>query len=123
MARYKVCSKTGKFLILDEGTGEWRIDRTGHNSNQFDVTKPVAIMADIKEFVSIAGHKPELITSRSQLARHERSNNMRQVGNDLTTRNGGRVTERAKERDAKRAEIIRKGGIKVSWTDYNHKSV
>ena len=116
MARFKVCRKTGKFLILDEGTGEWRPDRTGHNSTRFDVTKPVAIMPDIKEFVSVAGHKPELITSRSQLGRHERSNNMRQVGTDMKG-----VTERANKRAAERAEIAAKSGIKVEWGNYDPK--
>lgn len=121
MARYKVCAKTGKFLILDEGTGQWKVDRTGHNSNRFDVTKPVTIMSDIKEFVSIAGHKPERITSRSQLARHERSNNMRQVGNDLKG-----VTARENARQEARARIIEQGkkrGTKVdtSWSTYSEK--
>ena len=119
MARYKVCSKTGKFLILDEGTGEWRVDRTGHNSNKLDLSKPITIMKDIDEFVSVAGHKPERITSRSQLARHERSNNMKQVGNDLK----GRITERENRRARERAEVAAKSGIKVTWTDYNPKSV
>ena len=68
------------------------------------------IMSDIREFVSIAGEKPELITSRSQLARHERSNNMRQVGNDLK----GKVIQREKRRiqaGIDRAKQV--GGVKV----------
>lgn len=117
MARFKICPRTGKTLKLDEKTGEWKPDR--QRECKLDLSRPIAIMPDIREFVSIAGHKPELITSRSQLARHERSNNMRQVGNDLK----GRITERTNSKAARDAETIRKGGVKVTWSDYNARSV
>ena len=72
------------------------------------------LMADIKPFVSVAGAKPEWITSRSGLARHERSNNMRQVGNDLK----GKIIEREQRRVNGPIEAAKKvKGVKVdvSW--------
>lgn len=115
MARYKICPKSGKTLTLDETTGEWMLDRS--RSSRFDPKRPVrlTVFSDIQEFVSVAGDKPELITSRSQLARHERSNNMRQVGNDLK----GKVVEKAKRRAqadkdfiAKNARLVR---VSTKW--------
>lgn len=72
------------------------------------------LMGDIKPFVSVAGHKPELITSRSQLARHERSNNIRQVGNDLK----GKIIEREQRRvnaPIEAAKKVRGVKVDVSW--------
>lgn len=91
MARYKICRKTAKTLVLDEATGEWKPDRS--RANKCDLSKSINVVPDIKEFVSVAGHKPELITSRSQLGRHMRSNNMRQVGNDLQ----GKIIDKVKK--------------------------
>lgn len=68
------------------------------------------LMKDIAEFVSVAGDKPERITSRSQLARHERSNNMRQCGNDLK----GRIVPREKKRIQDGLDSVRQArGVKV----------
>jgi hypothetical protein len=73
------------------------------------------IMSDIKEFVANATDKPELITSRSQLARYERSNNIRQVGNDLK----GRIVADGKKRVARDRELVqreaRRARVDLKW--------
>lgn len=111
MARFKIDAKTGKTLTLDEKTGEWKPDRSRAKS-RLDLNKAVVIMKDIDEFVSYAGPKPELITSRSQLGRHERSNNMRQAGDFKP----GEVVAREKKRVEGPMEAARRaGGVSVEW--------
>ena len=70
-----------------EGPGLY-YKETGYQLDQpqgNEVCKPM-VMCDISEFVARAHHdkldkwRPQLITSRSQRARYERSNNIRQCG-------------------------------------------
>lgn len=72
------------------------------------------IMSDIREFVSVATDKPVRITSRSQLAAYERSNNIRQCGDYKP----GEVVRREKRRVNAPIEAAKKvKGVKVdvSW--------
>ncbi len=73
------------------------------------------IMSDIREFVSNATDTPTLISSRSQLARYERSNNIRQVGNDLK----GKIVADGKRRQANDKALIkreaRRARVDLKW--------
>lgn len=115
MARYKY-DRDGKLLSLDEKTGEWKRDRT---KGKWDFSKPARLtyMPDIQPFVSVAGHRPELISSRFHLGRHERSNNMRQVGNDLK----GHHVASTKRRHAADMALIKRESRRVrtdvSWSN------
>ena len=120
MARYKFDAKTGGMLILNEKTGRW-------NKQRKRAEKPLQgsfnLVPAIKEFVSHAGNsgKPELITSRSQLRRHERSNGIRQAG-DFKDGHMIAQTEKRHEQDkAERTRLMREtnlrssGGKDFSW--------
>jgi len=80
MSRFKVDAKTGNLLVLNEKTGKWRKERK-KTEDKVDYSRGVTFMPDIKPFVANA-HKGKAIeiTSRSQLARYERSNNLKQAG-------------------------------------------
>ena len=73
------------------------------------------VMSDLKEFVSNATDKPVRITSRSQLAAYERSNGIKQVGNDLK----GKIVSGQKRRDADRAAYLQKNArrtrVEAKW--------
>lgn len=102
MARYRICPKTGRTLVFDEKTERWKKARkTKDKAPALGAT----FMPDIKPFVANATDKPVEITSRSQLARYERSNNIRQAG-DWKPRE---IIERAQsrtERDMREASRL-----------------
>ena len=78
MSRIKICRDTGRVLSYCEKTGTWKPERK--KKDKFNYAGRVNFMPDIKAFVANATDRPTLITSRSQLARSERSNNIRQCG-------------------------------------------
>ncbi|RPJ39776.1 MAG: hypothetical protein EHM35_01460 [Planctomycetaceae bacterium] len=106
-------------LVLNEKTGRWNKQRK--RADRFAISS-VTVFSDIKEFVSHAGNagKPELITSRSQLRAHERSNGMRQCGDikpgDIIARQSKR-----RERDMQEASRLTRetnlkpGGKHFQW--------
>jgi hypothetical protein len=73
------------------------------------------LMNDIKEFVSHATDRPVRITSRSQLAAYERSNNIRQCGDYKP----GEVVAREKKRIQKGIDnaraMARKVRVSTDW--------
>lgn len=110
MSRYRYDAKTGSMRVFDERTGKWKPDRSRKNANR--VVAP-SVMPDIQPFVANASDKPQLITSRSQLGRYERSNGIRQAGDFKP----GEIIERRKKKVAReRADAI--GAAPVAWTDF-----
>lgn len=79
MSRYKYDAAKGCMVTLDEKTGKWKPERK-KAKDKFDYAKRMNFMPDIQPFVSRATEKAVEITSRSQLARYERSNGIRQCG-------------------------------------------
>lgn len=111
MARFKIDPKSGKVLVYSERTGKWRVERKKKGEDR--IATP-SVMPDIKEFVANATDKPALITSRSQLARYERSNNIRQCGDHKP---GDIIARRKKSVEAGLAEARKLGGgVTVQWT-------
>jgi len=82
MARYKY-DTAGKLLAYDDATGEWKREKKAKGKWDFSRKAGFTYVADIAEFIAVATDKPQLISSRSALARYERSNGIKQVGNDL----------------------------------------
>jgi hypothetical protein len=102
MARYKFTAD-GRMLKLDEATGEWKPERrTSKGKSKLKFGRGVNYVPDIAEFVAHATDTPTLISSRSQLARYERANNIRQVGNDLK----GRIVAEGKRRAAAERALV-----------------
>lgn len=114
MSRYRIDPKTGKTLRLNEKTGRWVQDRT--RAKGFDFSKRMNFVPDIKEFVSVATEKPVLISSRSQLAAYERSNNIRQAGDFKKGEIAGRRKKKV-ERELYEAKALG-GGVNVAWSDF-----
>lgn len=113
MSRYRYDSGTGRMLRFDERAGAWKPDRSRKNASR--IVAP-SVMPDIRAFVAHAADKPQLITSRSQLGRYERSNNIRQAGD---FRPGEIVQRRKKRVDAGLAEAKRLGGgVNVTWSEF-----
>lgn len=108
MARYKFDDKRNCMLVLNEKTGRWIKDRVKKTK------APIAgafFMPDIKPFVANATDKPVEITSRSQLARYERANQIRQCGDYRTGEMISRVNARS-ERDMREASrLARETGL------------
>ena len=104
MSRYRYDAATGKMLTLDPKTGKWKPERN-KTKDKFNYAGRVNFMPDIKEFVANATDKPTLITSRSQLARYERSNNIRQCGDFKPGEIIAREKKR-KERDMQEASRL-----------------
>lgn len=118
MSRYRWDDKTGKFLRLNEN-GKWVKDRK--KPKGFDYSRPMNFVPDIREFVAHATDKPVLITSRSQLARYERANNVRQCGDYKP----GEIQERRRKKvERERAEAIKSAGLRpeqakpVTWSEF-----
>lgn len=65
------------------------------------------VMGDIAPFVSPVGERPEVISSRSILRAHERSNGVYQVGNDINPIKKGIAKKKALEEAGK--------GVTVEW--------
>lgn len=113
MATYRYDHTTGGLLRLCEKTGKWKKDRKTKDR----VCAP-SVMADIRPFISRATDKPVEITSRSQLARYERSNNIRQCGD---FRSGEIETKRKRKIRAEIAEATKHAGVPLSsvqWSDF-----
>lgn len=82
-----------------------------HSDKRSDLPSP-AFMPDIKPFLAVSTRKPEWITSRTELARYERSNGLKQAG-DI------KPGEIAAENNRKHAELIKKSkGVDHGWTDF-----
>jgi hypothetical protein len=112
--RYRYDENTGRVLRFNEKTGKWVQDRT--KPKGFDFSKPVNFVPDIAEFVANATDKPVLISSRSQLGRYERSNNIRQCGD---FKRGEIAERRAKKVNRELAEAKRLGGgANFTWVDF-----
>lgn len=117
MSRYRFDGRTGKMLRFNEKTGRWVQDR--QKKKGFDFSKRMNFVPDIQEFMAYATDKPQLISSRSQLARYERSNGVRQAGDfkrgEIAERRARKL--RAEADAAHKATGIRPGNS-VNWTDF-----
>src|SRR5262245_26850714 len=119
MARYKYCAKAGAMLVLNEKSGRWVKQR---KTKDRPVQASVYVFSDMKEFVSHAGNsgRPELITSRSQLRAHERSNGMRHAG-DFKPGHMIAQAQKRRERDMQEASRLARetreptGGKHFEW--------
>jgi hypothetical protein len=70
-------------------------------------------MPDIKPFVQVSTREPSVISSRSDLARFERTTGLRQAG-DI------KPGEIAAEHNRQKADLIKKSkGVEHGWTDFN----
>jgi len=118
--RYRYDEKTGKVLRLNEKTGKWVPDRK--KAKGFDFSKSVNFVPDIREFVANATDKVVLISSRSQLARYERANNIRQCGDFKT---GEIAQRRTKKIDREYKEAVKAAGLRpeqvkpLTWSDFS----
>jgi hypothetical protein len=117
MSRYRFDERTGKMLRLNEKTGKWVQDRAKRKG--FDFSKRMNFVPDIQEFMAYATDKPQLISSRPQLARYERSNGIRQCGDfkrgEIAER---RATKVRREIDAAHKATGVRPGTSVNWTDF-----
>ena len=111
--RYRYDAKADRIMVLDERTGKWKPDRSRKNAGK--IVAP-SVMPDIRAFVAVATEKPMEITSRSQLGRYERSNNIRQCGDYRP----GEVIERRKKRVERELGEAKRlgGGVNATWTDF-----
>ena len=103
MSRSRYDAKRNCIVTLNEKTGKWVRERKAKDN--FNYAGRVNFMPDIKEFVANATDKPTLITSRSQLGRYERSNNIRQCGDFKPGEVIAREKKR-KERDMQEASRL-----------------
>lgn len=111
--RYRYDAKADRMMVLDERIGKWKPDRSRKNANR--VVAP-SVMPDIRAFVANATDKPVEITSRSQLGRYERANNIRQCGD---YKPGEIIARRKKKVEAGLAEAKRLGGgVNVTWSEF-----
>ena len=104
MSRYRYDADKKCMLVLDAKTGKWKPERKAAK-DKFNYAGRVNFMPDIKEFVANATDRPTLITSRSQLGRYERSNNIRQCGDFKPGEVIAREKKR-KERDMQEASRL-----------------
>ena len=102
MARYRY-DRDGKLMTYDDAKGEWVRERK-RGKGKFDFNKPMQYVPDIAEYVSIATETPTVISSRSTQGRYERSNNIRQVGNDLK----GKIVEKVNKQHAADMALIQR---------------
>lgn len=117
MAKYRFDAKTGKMLVYNEKTGKWVQDRS--KAKRFDFDRPMTYMPDIAEVMVYATDKPTLLTSRSQRAAYERSNNLRQAGDFRR----GEIAERREKKVRREIEAVTKltgirPGNTLNWADF-----
>jgi hypothetical protein len=113
MTTYRYDADAKCMIVLDEKTGRWKKARKTKDR----VCAP-SVMADIKPFVARATEKPVEITSRSQLARYERANNVRQCGD---FKPGEVIAKRQKKLTTEIAEATKRAGVplsSVNWSEF-----